>query len=182
MPDDPLLFQLQQVVQNSVFHCMCQILLLVQTVQKSKVNVIRFQGLKLPVNRAPDGIQICCPSIFSSPVICAEVHLEIYLVPASGHGTAKYRKGLRIRGSQVKIVYPVFQSHGRGGFYFLLPGCSDGAGAEAEYADLLFPMGQFSVFHRKFLLIQIPSIFTAFIIRERFCAVQCLEVIPSHAF
>ena len=81
MADYAIFFQLQYVLQDAAFEGMMQIGFFINAMEKSEVNVIGFQGIKLPINRTLDGIQICCPTIFTALIIGTEVDLKLCFFP-----------------------------------------------------------------------------------------------------
>lgn len=75
MTDYPLFSEPQEVLQNSTLLMLLPVCLLIQAVQKTIVDIICFQGLKLPVYRTFYGFQICSPSISTFGIICAKMDL-----------------------------------------------------------------------------------------------------------
>ena len=65
---------------------------------KTKVDIIRLQGMKLPVDRPLDGIQICCPAVGTGFIIRAKMNLEIRLIPVAFERPSIGRKGLCLSG------------------------------------------------------------------------------------
>lgn len=86
VPDHALTFQRLDVVQYAALNGLPKIGLLVDTVEKAKVDVVRFQGGELPVNGAFDGVQVGGPAVFSGGVVGPEVDLKIELFPHPGDG------------------------------------------------------------------------------------------------
>ena len=152
VPHRPLPLELLDVVQHASICHLLQVGLLVQAVEKAKVDVVGLEGGELPVDGTLDGVQVCGPAVAPAVVIGAEVDLEIDLVPDPGHGLPVDGEGGRIRRGQVKEVDAPLQGQFHRGLDLPLPGHADGAGPQAQNADLFLPVGKFPVFHNMSLL------------------------------
>lgn len=87
--DDALRFQPLKIIKNADFTEFVIVLVIVHTMQETKIDVIRPEGFKPPEKRLLYGIKIAAPAIFTVLIIDhTEVHLQKYLVPAITDGSA----------------------------------------------------------------------------------------------
>lgn len=105
------------------------------------------QGLQLPRHRALDGIQLGSPPVGAALVVGPEVELKIDAIPDAGNGPAVGGKGGRVRGGHVEEVDSPLQGQLHRGLDLLLAGLADGAGAQAQNADLFLPVGELPILH-----------------------------------
>ena len=61
---------------NAMLFIGFQIGCLIQTVDKSYIDIIRLQLLQLPVHRPFDLIEIRRPAVFSCRIVCAKMYLQ----------------------------------------------------------------------------------------------------------
>ena len=151
MVHDALGLQLLQVVHQADLDQLVEVLLLVHTVQKAEIHIVRAQGLQLPGEGFADGIKIPAPAVFALFVVDrAEVHLEKDLVPLAPDRPAK---GLihRAAGAEVKEIDAVFDGFADDGLDLCRGRMLDAAHTKAENAKF-FPfvsVGKLPIFHGK---------------------------------
>lgn len=77
MADDPFPFQLLDVVDGALGDRLFQVGGLIDAVDKAKIDVVCFQLLELPVDRALDLLEVECPAVSAASVVGAKVDLEV---------------------------------------------------------------------------------------------------------
>lgn len=75
MADHTPALKLQHIVQHPFFLVSVQILVLIQAMDKAKVNIIRLQVVQLPPDGGLDLFQIRRPAVLAAGVIRAEMNL-----------------------------------------------------------------------------------------------------------
>ena len=83
VPDHALFLQRFYVFQNPGGNHFLQIRDFINAVDKTKINIIGFQILQLPVDGTLNLLQVQGPAIGSGVIIRAEMNLKIYLIPAT---------------------------------------------------------------------------------------------------
>ena len=76
MADDPFPFQLLDVVDGALGDRLFQVGGLIDAVDKAKIDVVCFQLLELPVDRALDLLEVERPAVSAAAVVGAKVDLE----------------------------------------------------------------------------------------------------------
>ena len=111
MADDPFPFQLLDVVDGALGDRLFQVGGLIDAVDKAKIDVVCFQLLKLPVDRALDLLEVERPAVSAAAVVGAKVDLEVDPVAAALRHAAIGCKGGGIPRRHIKVVDAVFQRH-----------------------------------------------------------------------
>ena len=107
MPYHAFLFQFLYIADDPGLLYASQIRRLINTMYKSKINIIGLQCFHLPVNRTLDGIRICCPPISSCFIVRPKMNLKIYLIPPALYRMPIDRKRLCFRRCHIKKVNAV---------------------------------------------------------------------------
>ena len=151
VPHHPLLFHVQQKVQDAAVPVGPPVLLLVQAVDHAVVDVVGLELGELPVHRAFHRVQIGGPAVLPSLIVGAEMHLVADIFPHRGEGRAVVSEGARLCSGQVGVVHPVLVGEGQGVHRLPLAGVADVAGAQADDADPVAGGPVDPVFHENFL-------------------------------
>ncbi len=117
-----------------------QILVGVDAVQVSEVCVVRAQGFKIPGYLLFDLAQVLRPTVFAIAVHRAEVHLREHLLPPPCEGFCKSVERRLIGRSQIKKIDAAVNG-GADDFHCLVHLLGQAAAAQADDADLFFPVG-----------------------------------------
>lgn len=147
------LFQLLHIVQDSGRHHLVEVLILVDAVEKTKVNVVGAELFHLPGEGLLDGVQITGPAVLAPVVVdSAEMELKHHLLPLPGDGPAKGSVDVGSPAAQVEIIDSAADSGAHHLFDLLIRALLDTAHTDAQHTDLLCSVGQFPVFHNHALL------------------------------
>lgn len=141
MMNDALPLQILYVGDSSMSGRLFQVGKLIDAVDKTEVNIIRLQGFQLPVDGTLNLVQIQCPAVFSTAVICAEMDLKVHLIPATGYCPAISRERRSVPGGHVKVINAVFQRHGNRLFGFPLARSAKGTVSHTNDTDLFISVG-----------------------------------------
>ena len=115
---------------------------------KAKVDVIRLEGAQLPVHLALDRLQVGAPAVFPRLVVGPKMDLIQYFPAHLGERLPGVLEGAGPRRGEVHIVDPLLMGIGQGGDSLLFRRFKDGAGAQANDADLVPGLGVYAVFHK----------------------------------
>ena len=121
--------------------------LLVNAMQKSEVNIVGAELLKLPRKGLFYLREIALPAVFSVRVVYrAEVELEEYLFPHSFYRASEGRVDRRSTRAKVKKVDAVFYGAADNGFYLIGSRGLYAAHPKTQRAYFLAAVRQYSVF------------------------------------
>ena len=160
MPHPARRFQCPDIIEDTRLHQLVKIFILIHTMQKAEVRIVRAERCKLPFKRTLNGFEIACPGVFALFVIDrAEVQLKKHLPAFARNGAPERCIHAAAARAQIKEIDPVLYGGAHDRFDLLVGALVQAARAEPQHTELFrfAPVRQLSVFHRICPFLSLPA-------------------------